>query len=326
MDEATQVTDEEIDAGGKIEVMDPTGHLEISWGRKKTEVDHAEKLFYELLGKGYVAFRKNWLGRKGKQAREFDPSARAYILEEAARPSEPKKTDVAPVDAAKNEPVKVEAERVEETAEEKAAAEKKAAQKKAAEEAEKKAEAARKERFESAKRARDEAAARAKAARNEHDEASKKCREARLKKDDAARSHTEAGDRERLATERLEAATKALEETQRVAADDSEAAKQERVAAATSERDAAAAALAEAKKAREEAEAKLEQAKTEFLATVDVADAARKIRNDADDDVLAKKSECDDAERDLKGDFEHEQTKKFDKKADHTMVPPYRGG
>lgn len=105
---AGQKADEEIDAGGSIEVLDPTGHFEIHWGKKKAEVDHAEAMFYDLLKKGYIAFKKTKiLGRKGRQASEFDPKDRAYIFEKSGPP--PKALPV--IDAEKAETEKAEAEK-----------------------------------------------------------------------------------------------------------------------------------------------------------------------------------------------------------------------
>lgn len=79
---ATQgIQSEEIDAGGKLEIMGPNGHLEIRWGRSKAEVDHAEALFKDLLAKGYAAFKKKWLGRRGDQIQTFDSREGAYLFE-----------------------------------------------------------------------------------------------------------------------------------------------------------------------------------------------------------------------------------------------------
>lgn len=96
------VADVEIDAGGSLEVLDPTGHFEVRWGKKKSEVDSAEKTFKDLLSKGYTAYRKTWAGRKGKQVDTFDPQEGVYAFdppEEDAKPSKP--NDL----AAKGEPV-----------------------------------------------------------------------------------------------------------------------------------------------------------------------------------------------------------------------------
>jgi len=76
----TATVDDEIDAGGKLEVLDPTGHFEIRWGKKKSEVESAEATFNDLLSKGYRAFVKTWVGRKGKQATAFDPKAGVYLF------------------------------------------------------------------------------------------------------------------------------------------------------------------------------------------------------------------------------------------------------
>lgn len=79
-DTVAVIETDEIDAGGKLEVLDPTGHFEIHWGRKKSEVESAEATFKDLLSKGYLAFVKTWIGRKRKQATEFDPKAGVYLF------------------------------------------------------------------------------------------------------------------------------------------------------------------------------------------------------------------------------------------------------
>ena len=82
-DTETALADDEIDAGGKIEVLDPTGHFEIKWGRKKAEVEAAEKTFIELLAKGYLAFKKTWTGKKGKKVVTFDAKEGSLIFDQA---------------------------------------------------------------------------------------------------------------------------------------------------------------------------------------------------------------------------------------------------
>ena len=80
-DVAVATADEDTDVGGLLEVLDPTGHFEVRWGRKKSEVEHAEKTFDDLIKKGYLAFKKTWTGRKGKKADGFDPKAGVYVFE-----------------------------------------------------------------------------------------------------------------------------------------------------------------------------------------------------------------------------------------------------
>jgi hypothetical protein len=103
--------DEEIDAGGRLEVLDPTGHFEVKWGRKKSEVEIAEATFNDLLSKGYLAFKKTWRGRKGVEMREFDPKAGEAIFEAAEKAVEPKKLPVAEKAAKKAEVVDDDGER-----------------------------------------------------------------------------------------------------------------------------------------------------------------------------------------------------------------------
>lgn len=78
---ADQASEDDVDVGGSLEVMDPTGHYEIRWGRKKSEIELAESTFNDLRKKGYIAFKKTWLGRKGKQVDQFDGKARALIFD-----------------------------------------------------------------------------------------------------------------------------------------------------------------------------------------------------------------------------------------------------
>jgi hypothetical protein len=91
----TPLVDDEIDAGGKLEILGPTGHLEIKWGRKKSEVELAEATFKDLLSKGYAAFKKTWTGRKGKRAVAFEASQGVYLFDTA--PVAPKAADLPPV-------------------------------------------------------------------------------------------------------------------------------------------------------------------------------------------------------------------------------------
>jgi len=88
------VVEELVDAGGVLEVLDPTGHFEVHWGRKKTEVEIAEKTFYDLLSKGYLAFKKTWRGRKGARMETFDPKAGTAIFDKPEPEVDPKKLPI----------------------------------------------------------------------------------------------------------------------------------------------------------------------------------------------------------------------------------------
>lgn len=90
--------DEEDGVGGLIEVLDPSGHFEVRWGKKKDEIAHAEETFNDLLKKGYTAFIRTWRGRKGKEVAEFDPKAGVLIFQKKEVSSEPTPDD-APKDA-----------------------------------------------------------------------------------------------------------------------------------------------------------------------------------------------------------------------------------
>lgn len=72
---------DEVDASGMLEVLDPSGHFEVRWGRKRSEVEAAEATFKDLLAKGYLAFKRTWRGRKGSRMGRFDPKARGAIFE-----------------------------------------------------------------------------------------------------------------------------------------------------------------------------------------------------------------------------------------------------
>lgn len=82
--------DEDEGVGGLLEVMDPTGHFEVRWGKKKDEIAHAEATFNDLLKKGYTAYIRTWRGRKGKPTTEFDPKAGAVIFEKTEEPADVK--------------------------------------------------------------------------------------------------------------------------------------------------------------------------------------------------------------------------------------------
>lgn len=316
--EDVAVTDGEV--GGVLEVLNPTGHIEVRWGKEQGEAEHAEAVFNDMLKKGYLAFKKTFFGWgwKGKQSDVFDPKARVYIFEKPeAKLLETKKdspVDVADVtdeaaktvESKKDGPIQVEAERED---------------------------SAKLERFEAAKKERDEAFERVKPLRAEAEETAAKRRDALAQRDTALRERGVATDAERAADLQLAAAVNAFEVAQRerdlaAAQDDvekrTEAAK--RVEVTKTEVDAAGIALGAAKKAVEETAVKAKTAQDTLDAAVASVDAARKRRNDAEKAYDASVSVFNDAERELKGEPTYEQTRKFDKKADHVMTPPMRGG
>lgn len=309
--------DNEAEVGGALEVLNPTGHFEVRWGKKPEDIEHAEAVFNDHLKKGYLAFRKTWFfGSKGKQADSFDPKERAYIFEKPETKLLEAKKDVSPDAVAKIEekdsepkkdgPIQVEVERED---------------------------SVKRERFEAAKKERDDAFERVKAVRAESDEATGKRREALARRDATMSERKAADDAERSADLRLAAAANAFEIAQRehdlmAAQDDVEkrTAAAQRVEATKAEVEAAGAALEIAKKDLEERSAKAKEAQDALDAAVASVDAMRTRKNDAERAYDAAVSVCNDAERDLKGEPTYEQTRKFDKKADHTLVPPLRGG
>lgn len=61
--------------------MDRTGDTRIIWDPQKAdEVSAARKLFDELKGKRYLAYKVKKDGSKGEVIREFDPEAERIIL------------------------------------------------------------------------------------------------------------------------------------------------------------------------------------------------------------------------------------------------------
>lgn len=104
--------DEEDGVGGLIEVMDPTGHFEVRWGKKKDEIAHAEATFNDLIKKGYTAFTRTWRGRKGKTMGEFDSKAGVAIFEKIEASPETEK--IQPPETASKQPEPKNAELVDE--------------------------------------------------------------------------------------------------------------------------------------------------------------------------------------------------------------------
>lgn len=75
-------------AGGTLEVLDPTGHFELRWGKKKSEIEAAEATFKDLLAKGYLAFKKKWFGRKGEEVKSFNPNDKTLIFDKVESPTD----------------------------------------------------------------------------------------------------------------------------------------------------------------------------------------------------------------------------------------------
>lgn len=66
---------------GLMQVMDPSGHTEISWDADvAAEVAIARTAFTELTAKGYQAFSVGEEGRKGERLRTFDPEAEKILM------------------------------------------------------------------------------------------------------------------------------------------------------------------------------------------------------------------------------------------------------
>jgi hypothetical protein len=66
----------------EMQVMDPSGHLTITWtADNREEVDAARATFNEMVKqKGYRAFHVEGKGRQGRPMSEFDPSVEEAIL------------------------------------------------------------------------------------------------------------------------------------------------------------------------------------------------------------------------------------------------------
>src|SRR5271169_660612 len=69
------------DACGTIEVLDPTGHFEISWKGDPEEVAKAKVAFDALLAKGYLAFKRKFRGKKGPEVEKFDAKLGRVIFD-----------------------------------------------------------------------------------------------------------------------------------------------------------------------------------------------------------------------------------------------------
>jgi hypothetical protein len=66
---------------GKMQIMDQTGHSEVTWDpTKPVEVQVAKESFDSLTKKGYSAFRVNEDGGRSERMREFDPKAGKIMM------------------------------------------------------------------------------------------------------------------------------------------------------------------------------------------------------------------------------------------------------
>lgn len=66
---------------GEIAVMGPSGDSKVYWNEKKwEEVEAAKAVFDVYKAKGFAAFSMDAKGDKGKQIREFDPSAGSILF------------------------------------------------------------------------------------------------------------------------------------------------------------------------------------------------------------------------------------------------------
>jgi len=67
--------------GGKLVIMDPSGHTEIKWSASnEVETEIARAAFNSAIGRNYSAFRVTEAGGRGARVTSFDPEAERYIL------------------------------------------------------------------------------------------------------------------------------------------------------------------------------------------------------------------------------------------------------
>lgn len=66
----------------KMEILDPTGHTEITWDPNDEEsVRVARETFNRMTGNGYQAFRPGPAkGQRGNRITTFDPSVERMVL------------------------------------------------------------------------------------------------------------------------------------------------------------------------------------------------------------------------------------------------------
>jgi hypothetical protein len=66
---------------GELRVMDKTGDTKIVWdSANNDEVGAAQKMFDDLIKKGFAAFAVKKTGEPGKSVTEFDPEMEALIM------------------------------------------------------------------------------------------------------------------------------------------------------------------------------------------------------------------------------------------------------
>jgi hypothetical protein len=65
----------------QMQVMDPTGHTQVSWDSGDTAgLRVARETFDRMTGQGYRAFRVGKDGGQGERLSQFDPDAEEMIL------------------------------------------------------------------------------------------------------------------------------------------------------------------------------------------------------------------------------------------------------
>jgi len=74
--------DAKVVVKGKMEVLDPTGHTELTWDSDNAdEVATARAMFNAMRGQGYQAFMPGASkGERGNRITEFDPEIEHMIL------------------------------------------------------------------------------------------------------------------------------------------------------------------------------------------------------------------------------------------------------
>jgi hypothetical protein len=66
---------------GKMNIMDRTGHSEVTWDpAKPVEVRAAKATFETLIAEGYSAFEIREDGESGKRITEFNPKAGKILM------------------------------------------------------------------------------------------------------------------------------------------------------------------------------------------------------------------------------------------------------
>jgi hypothetical protein len=66
---------------GEFKVLDPNGHTRTRWNTSNAdEVETARRIFDELTGRGYRAFKMNKEGSDGTPKRAFNPRDEETLL------------------------------------------------------------------------------------------------------------------------------------------------------------------------------------------------------------------------------------------------------